>query len=192
MLSIARLMRCVGRRRRVSLDERGVSAIEFALIAPLMVALYFGAIELSQGIAIDRKVTLTARTVTDLVAQATKLNQTEMDGLLAAAAAIIAPYPEKVGTTAKLRLTVSQIKIDAQRNATIDWSVTKNGSVRTTVGTLPDAFRVADTYLIWGVAEYDYNPGFASNFVATWHGAVTLRDQIYMRARQQSSVQYTP
>ena len=44
-------------------DERGVSAIEFAMMLPLMLTLYLGAVELSQGVGAERKVTLTARTV---------------------------------------------------------------------------------------------------------------------------------
>ena len=50
-------------------DERGVSAVEFALLLPLMVTLYLGGVEVSQGLTIDRKVTLVARTVADLAAQ---------------------------------------------------------------------------------------------------------------------------
>ena len=49
-------------------DRRGVSAVEFALLLPLMLTLYLGGVELSQGISIDRKVTLTARTPDDLLA----------------------------------------------------------------------------------------------------------------------------
>ena len=40
-------------------DERGVSAVEFAMLLPLMLSLYLGAVAVSQGIGADRKVTLT-------------------------------------------------------------------------------------------------------------------------------------
>jgi Flp pilus assembly protein TadG len=46
-------------------DQRGVSAVEFAMLLPLMITLYLGAVEISQGVGIDRKVTLTTRTVAD-------------------------------------------------------------------------------------------------------------------------------
>ena len=48
--------------RRLLRDERGVSAVEFAMLLPLMVTLYLGGVEVSQAIAVDRKVTLIART----------------------------------------------------------------------------------------------------------------------------------
>src|SRR5258707_563688 len=43
-------------------DGRGVAAIEFAMIVPIMLVLFFGTVEFSAGIAEDRKVTLMART----------------------------------------------------------------------------------------------------------------------------------
>src|SRR5262245_11301930 len=68
-------------------DERGVSAVEFATLLPLMLALYLGAVEVSQGIGADRKVTLTARTVADLVSQISSVNNSDMTTSLNAASA---------------------------------------------------------------------------------------------------------
>ena len=62
-------------------DERGVSAVEFAMLLPLMLTLYLGAVEISQGIGADRKVTLTARTVADLVSQVDEHQQRRHDQL---------------------------------------------------------------------------------------------------------------
>ena len=66
---ISSLARWIGAFRLVR-DIRGVSAVEFALVLPLMVALYLGLAEASQAIAIDRKVTLTAHALSDLASQA--------------------------------------------------------------------------------------------------------------------------
>ena len=41
-------------------DRRGVAAIEFAFIVPLMLVMFFGVVEFSSGVAVDRKVTLVA------------------------------------------------------------------------------------------------------------------------------------
>ena len=80
-----------------------MSAVEFALLLPLMLTLYLGVVEVSQGIAADRKVTMTARTVADLVAQVSSINNTDMTNSLNAATAVMAPFPY-----AKLKVTVTR------------------------------------------------------------------------------------
>jgi len=162
-------------------DRRGVSAVEFAMILPLMLTLYLGAVEVSQGISIDRKVTLTTRTVADLASQVTNITNADMTNLLQASTTVMTPYP-----TATLRITVSSVLIDAQGRATIAWSDTLNGTART-VGaavTLPAVLNVASTSLIWSEVSYQYQP--VIGYVVT--GALNLSDQIYMRPRLSDTV----
>ena len=54
---------------KLSKDCRGVAATEFVMIVPLMLVMFFGIVELSSGVAVDRKVTLVARTLSDLTSQ---------------------------------------------------------------------------------------------------------------------------
>ena len=42
-------------------DCRGIAAVEFAVIVPLMLTMFFGTLEFSSGVAVDRKMTLVAR-----------------------------------------------------------------------------------------------------------------------------------
>src|SRR5882762_3923722 len=136
-------------------DRRGVSAVEFAMLLPLMVTLYLGSVEISQGVGVDRKVTLAARTVADLASQVSSIAGTDMTNILTATSAVIAPYP-----TAPLKVTVSAVTIDANANATVKWSCTLNGT-RRAVGssvTLPAALNVANTTLVWSEAGYAYTP----------------------------------
>jgi Flp pilus assembly protein TadG len=170
--------------RRFLRDKRGISAVEFAMLLPLMVTLYLGGVEISQAVAIDRKVTLIARTVADLVAQATSVSNSDMTNILGASAAIIVPYQDT-----KLKITVSSVVIDSQGVAKVAWSSTKNGTART-VGstvTLPTALNVANTSLIWGEVQYAYTP--AIGYVIT--GTKNLTDQIYMRPRLSDTVART-
>ena len=39
-----------GRIARAARDNRGVSAVEFALLAPVMIGLYFGCAEIADGV----------------------------------------------------------------------------------------------------------------------------------------------
>ncbi len=95
------------------------------MLLPLMLTLYLGGVEVSQGISIDRKVTLTARTVADLVAQVSTIDTAGVNAALGASAAIFAPYPD-----ANAKVTVSVVTIDSNGNAKIAWSATKNGTAR--------------------------------------------------------------
>jgi Flp pilus assembly protein TadG len=169
-----RLARCAG-------DEAGVSAVEFALLLPLMVTLYLGGVEVSQGLTIDRKVTLVARTVADLAAQVTSISGSDMTNILNASSAVMLPY-----STTALKVTVSQVSIDANGKATIAWSDTKNGTARAkgSTVTLPSALNIANSSLIWSEVSYDYKP--VIGYVIT--GTMKLSDQIYMRPRLSDSV----
>src|SRR6476659_3337622 len=71
-------------------DQRGVSAVEVSMLLPLMITLYLGAVEISQGVGIDRKVTLTTRTVADLASQVSSINNADMTNLLNASTSVIA------------------------------------------------------------------------------------------------------
>ena len=70
------MMRAIQRVIRFARDRRGVSALEFALVAPMMITLYFGCVEVSDGVAVDRKVSLTSATLANLVAQSTAISST--------------------------------------------------------------------------------------------------------------------
>ena len=165
-------------------DERGVSAVEFAMLLPLMLTLYLGAVEVSQGIGADRKVTLTARTVADLVSQVTSVSNNDMTNSLNAASSVMTPF-----SSTNLKVVVSSVKIDAQGKATIDWSDTLNGTARTTGSTvtLPSELTIPNSWLIWSEVEYNYKPGIG--YVIT--GSMNLKDQIYMRPRMSDAVART-
>jgi Flp pilus assembly protein TadG len=174
-------------------DERGIAAVEFAMLLPFMLTLYIGAVEISQMIAADRKVTLASRTVADLAAQATTINATDLSNILKAASAVMTPYPEN-----RLTVIVSQVKIDAEKKATIVWSKKHNvGSapsnyhpVNGTV-TVPEALKIANTHLIWGEVDFDYMPlvgGAPTDLFWKFTGSKKLTDKIYMRPRLSESV----
>jgi len=162
-------------------DQRGVSAVEFAMLLPLMVTLYLGAVEISQGVSINRKVTLTARTVADLASQVSSITSTDMTNLLNASASVVSPFPVN-----QLKVTVSAVSIDNNNVPKVSWSCTLNGTKRAVGSTvsLPTALNVANSQLIWSEVSYNYVPTIG--YVVT--GALNLQDQIYMRPRLSDTV----
>jgi Flp pilus assembly protein TadG len=173
-----------GIRRRLSAlrrDQRGISAVEFAMVLPIMISLYFGVVEISQGVAAQRKATLVARTIADIASQYTTIKNDDMTNMLNAASSVISPFD-----VALLKVTVSAVTIDGNGVAKVAWSDTLNGTARSvdTTVTVPPALNVANTQLIWSEVTYAYTPAIGN--VIT--GTLNLFDQIYMRPRLSDTV----
>jgi Flp pilus assembly protein TadG len=165
-------------------ERRGVSTVEFAMLLPMMMTLFLGGVETSQGVATKRKVSLTAHALADLATQYTDITNAEMSNILSAASAIMTPYP-----VAGLTAVVSEISINSSGIATVVWSDTLNGTALAVgnVVTLPGSLAVPNTNLIFAQVQYNYNPTYG--YVLT--GTMTLSDQIYMAPRQSSSIART-
>jgi Flp pilus assembly protein TadG len=180
-------------------DRRGLAAVEFALIVPLMLMMFFGVVEFSSGVAVDRKVTLVSRTLSDLTSQAPSavpqaiyaiVTDNYLQNVFSASISIFQPY-----SATPTNATVSEIYIDVNGKATIQWSeaatissdtatqatlttsVHKPGDVVTT--SVPPTLLTPHTYLIWSEVSYLYTPT-----VGYQMAAVTLRDVAFTRPRQ--------
>ncbi len=164
----------IGWISRLARDKRGVSAVEFALLAPVMIGLYLGTVEISSGVGADRKVSLIAAALANLTAQATTLSSTDMSNVLDASSAIITPY-----AAGNLKMTVTCIAVDANKVAKVKWSVTPRRHRQQRHDHNSHALAVANSYLVFAQASYAYTPivGY------TITGTLTLSDQMYMSPR---------
>jgi Flp pilus assembly protein TadG len=199
-LSVARLLH----------DRSGIAATEFAVIVPVMLVMFFGTVEISNG-SVDRKITLTARTLSDLTSQAAPssanapdapVTDSYLQNVFTASVAIVQPY---CATPTQARL--SEIYVDSNQVAKIKWSKaatipgcgvtqatqatltnsTRNaGDVVTTL--VPATLLVKQTYLLLSELSYLYTP--AVGYVMGKAG-VTLSDVAYTRPRQAVCVVYT-
>lgn len=167
-------------------DRRGNIAVEFAVIVPLMLTFFFTTIEISDALSIKRKATLVARTMSDLVSQSSKVNDTDMANFTKTAVAIMTPYKG-----APLKTTVSELYVDPDSlTAKVKWS---KGSVPLAINStvaVPTALKVAGTYLIYSKVEYKYTPAvgyFFDKIIGR-----TLEDETFTRPRQSLCVLYDP
>jgi hypothetical protein len=78
--------------RGLRYNERGISAVEFALISPLLIMLYLGAIELNFLMEADRRVTQTSASLGDLTARLSTVTDSDMAEMFAAAKVLMEPY----------------------------------------------------------------------------------------------------
>jgi Flp pilus assembly protein TadG len=167
--------------RRLGGDRSGVAAVEFALLLPLMLTLYFGAVEFGDALTIDRKVTHVSSSLADLVTQARTISDEDMVNILNATASIIIPYDDGL-----LRIKVSGVSIDEDGEATVTWSDAHNDTPLTvnSVITLPAAVNTPNTFIVTAEIHYTYTP--LVGYLLT--GSFDLKDQFYLRPRLSDTV----
>jgi len=178
---------------RLVTDRRGIAAIEFAMIVPVMLVMFFGTVEFSSGVAANRKVTLTARTLSDLTSQSISVADSDLANFFAAAGAIMTPYvPPPNGLYNPTKAVISELYIDPNTlQARVQWSKGYQGGaarpVGSTVPTVPAALLTGNTYLIFSEVGFLYTP--AVGYVMAKAG-INLSDVAYTRPRQTACVIY--
>jgi Flp pilus assembly protein TadG len=175
-LRMPRILRSFGR------DRRGASAIEFAIIAPLMLALYVGVVEISEGVAADRKVTLTSGALANITSQATALDTASMTNILDASVAIMSPY------TGTISAKVSCVKIDAGGIGRVAWGAANTGTTPHAPGdviSIPSDLAVPNSSVVFSEVSYLYVP--VTGFIPGWSHisaeGITLSDRMFMAPR---------
>jgi len=175
---------------RLLRDRRGVAAVEFAVILPIVLMLFFGTIEVSTGVAVDRKVVILTRTLSDLISQAKSITDTDISNAFNISSAVMAPY-----SNGPVKAKISQIYIDPTTLvANVKWSAALNDTAHTcneVVTTLvPDGIRIGGTYLIMSEVGYDYTPVAGMNGGSFSPPTFHLSDRTFTRPRQTDSVSY--
>ncbi|MBK8082639.1 MAG: pilus assembly protein [Devosia sp.] len=150
---------------RLAREERGVAAVEFALILPLLILLYFGTVEAASLFTVDRRVATVASTMADLVSREKKsISQgSTLANYFQAANGIMQPYP-----TTSLKQVVTLLKITSAGVTTVVWSVGYNGGVARTATAsynLPASSQInqlarTNGYLVMSEISYPYKPLF--------------------------------
>jgi Flp pilus assembly protein TadG len=192
-------------------DCSAIAATEFAVIVPLMLVLFFGTVEYSSGVAVDRKVTLIARTLADITSQAASnstnsvsaaVDDNYLTNVFTASIAIMMPY-SPTPTNAQL----SEIYVDSTGKAKIQWvkaAIIAAGATQATLqasappltirspgddvtNIVPPQLLVKQTYLIFSEVNYLYTP-VGIKFVMKSN--LTLSDTGYSRPRQATCVMY--
>lgn len=162
-------------------NEKGVSAVEFALIAPVLVLVYFGCIELSLLMRADRHVTATAASLGDLTARLVSVSDQDMMELYNAATVMMQPYS---ADAARMRITSVVDNGDGQTR--VAWSdarnidpYTPNATITVPAGLVPSPGSVI-------VAEVEYDYESQVGFVLST--SRTVKDVFYLRPRRVTSI----
>jgi Flp pilus assembly protein TadG len=195
------------RWRRLCADRRGVAAVEFALILPLMLVLYLGTSELTQGVMASRKATLVARALSDLTGQLAAGNtvtDTEATNIFNAATAVMSPF-----STSSLKMTITSVEFVANAGATNKydakprWTIIRNtgtarpcailtavaNTVKPASNNMPNGMYQSGSIIVADVS-YTYDPPFGKALLE-WSktaSVVNMSQTTYMRPRNQTLI----
>jgi len=192
--------------RRYRADKQGVAAIEFAFIVPIMFVMFVGAVELSQAITVDRRVTQAASSVADLAARKeTSISLAEIGDMMKIGGYIMAPY-----SLTPLRVIVRNVSSSsADATATKQsWQCTYSALSETAtpvctcmnetynlppglVGTT-DSVVVAEAIYTYTPLVFDYFLNRTLSSGEGGPGTYTLSEKIFMKPRGQAAMLMQP
>jgi len=179
-------------------DRRGIAAIEFALIVPLLLTLYFVTMEVGQAIQTNKKVGRAASMIADLITQQPQMTAGEIDAIMQIGTAILQPY-----NRSRPDITVTAIEVTDENTpkVLVKWSrKLENGNFGRaaqpgTTATVPAKLKKRGSFLIHVEAELEYRP------VITWTASqkqtlglfgafdgISMREGYYLRPRMSTDI----
>jgi Flp pilus assembly protein TadG len=179
-------------------DRRGVAAIEFAMVVPIMLVLFLGTVEFSIGVATNRKVQLMAQALSDLTSRSSSVSNADLTNFFAAGNGIMTPYvPPTYSATTR---TITELWIDPSTgNARVQWSQGSAPRGQSTFVTVPPNLIVLDPvtkaivpgqYLIYSEVGFVYTPVVNYTMHLANNPTFNFADVAYTRPRQGSCVIY--
>ena len=168
--------------RALADDTRGVSAVEFALILPIMVTMYIGAVEFSSALTVDRRVSSVASAAADLAAQSEQVTSNSVQDIFTAATSIMLPY-----SATSISIVLTSVVADANNDTTVDWSCAQNGSPKSdgAAYTLPTGLTQPFSSVIVAEVAYSYTPPIGQFLT----GGVNMSETFYLRPRRSLTVE---
>jgi len=173
-----------GRLKGFWRDQRGVSAVEFAFIAPVLVVMYCGLAELTQAMMAQRRLSNIASSIGDLAAQTSQLTDARRTDIFTIGNTIMAPYP-----TTALRMCLVSVTSDASGKDTVDWSENYNSHANcpaknTVLTNVPVGVLPASQSVIMAKASYAYT----SPIKFVMPNAINFYRTFYLRPRKSETV----
>ena len=188
----------VGRAKRLFHDRSGVAALEFALIVPLLLCLYFVTMEVAQAIEASKKVGRIAAMTGDLVAQMQDVRKSDIEGIMRIGEATMQPYNRQPD----IILTAIEVTDESTPKVQVVWSrklvdgTFSPGPVKETpFSDLPPSLKIKGSFLIRAESSLAYEP------VITWAASakttlglaaafdgIAMGETYYLRPRMSTAI----
>ena len=178
-------------------EKSGVAAIEFAFIAPLLITIWLGTMEISQGIEVNKKVGRAASMIGDIVTQTEVISIDDLKDVMKIGAAVLQPYQRDAPEITVTAIRIAKDPADGVVKSKVVWSlrgeenVFSEGDAADSVIEIPANLAIEDTFLIKAEARLLYYP------ITSWSirkndvdaegnrfAVVPMKETYYLRPRQ--------
>ncbi|TIR27541.1 MAG: pilus assembly protein [Mesorhizobium sp.] len=184
--------------KRFCRDRRGVAAIEFAFIVPVLLIMYFITMEASQAIETSKKVSRIGSMVADLVTQQPAVVKANLDAMMQIGTSTLQPYNRSLPT---IIITGIQITDEASPKVQVAWSRKLVGTTysadaaKGSITTVPSSLNIRNTFLVRVESDLGYKP------IITWSASssqtlgltsafnnISMSETYYLRPRRSPTI----
>ena len=156
--------------------ERGVAAVEFGLLAPLLLLMFIGTVEISRAIEMDRRFAQVTAMVGDLVAREKTITNADLDKVFDIAQLVMSPYD-----STQLNLSVVSVKASSTSatNTKVEWAYPFHSGAnyaQCAAYTLSTGLVSKGGSVIVVESNYKWQPLFGS-FIPGMHANMTWTDK---------------
>lgn len=164
---------------RFAADCTAVAAVEFAFVAPILILLWLGGVEVTQALAVERRISALAGSVGDLVSRSKIVTEAEVENIFDIVPGAL--YPFHSGPAA---VVLTAIDIDAEGKAKVAWSRGRGDKAPYAAGRditdrVDASLRAPNTQLLLPEVYYAYRP--AVGYVIT--GPLMLEERLFFVPR---------
>jgi len=145
-------------------DKKGIAATEFAMLLPIMILLFFGMLEASDALSVNRRISNSSNALADLVGQASTITPSEIEDIFTGVQRIIEP-----NDTSTLEINLLSVIRDPNDTSRIivHWSRDKDGNIPYAEGAAytdldDETILITSQSLIVVELSYDYISGISN------------------------------
>lgn len=159
----------------------GLAAVEFAMLAPVLVVMFLGSIELTDALDCKQKVTGMAATAADLIAQEKAVASADISNVYSAINSIVYPYP-----TTGLKIVITSLTDNGASGGKVAWSCAQNATARTvnTSVTVPTGVITTGGSVILVEVTYPYTSSIAKFLTSS----TNMTSTFYARPRRSTTI----
>jgi Flp pilus assembly protein TadG len=176
-------------RSRFANDSSGAAAVEFAMLLPIMFMLFYGTIEFSQALTVDRRVTQIASATADLVARTKETTTGEIDQIMLIVDELMKPYDPTL-----LRISLMNVVADINdaSQTTVCWVYEHNGGANASATqgaayALPAGVVEKGDSVVVAEVAYNYDPPLFGFII---ENTIQMTETFYLKPRLSATIDY--